>query len=307
MKRRSMAAVLSFLLTVSLPVPYAQGAGEALSAPAPTAAADSTTERPPVNESGIVFQGKVDIGGYGLYVTIRGERREGLPTVVFENGYGDSSGIWDAAAAELAKVTQVVSYDRANIGLSDAPSSTSYSALDAANRLNLLLKKTGVNGPLVLIGHSMGGLYIREYAYLYPTSVKGLIFVDASHEHMEDVLFPEYPVETRRSIVEDDLVTSGGREGHYYPDVDNTYRQIDQGRQTDFLRSVPITVLSGGNHGYPDTFIDGEARWAQLQRSLAALSNDSVHVTDRNSGHYLHTQNPSLVVASAVTMFGRIK
>ncbi|WP_426450804.1 alpha/beta fold hydrolase [Paenibacillus sp. S-38] len=306
MKRRSIAAALSFLLSVSLPVPYAQAAGGDAAATASPSEGDSTTDRP-VAESGTVFQGKVDIGGYGLHLTIRGERRTGTPTVVFENGYGDSSGIWDAAAAELAKVTQVVTYDRANIGLSDAPASASYSAQDAANRLNLLLKKAGVNGPLVFIGHSMGGLYIREYAYLYPASVKGLIFVDASHEHMEDVLFAEYPAETRRSIVEEDLAASGGREGHYDPDVYNTYSQIDQGRQTDFLRSLPITVLSGGNHGYPDVFVDGEARWAQLQRSLAALSNDSVHVTDSGSGHYLHTQNPSLVVTSAIAMFGRIK
>ncbi|MCZ8522308.1 MULTISPECIES: alpha/beta fold hydrolase [Paenibacillus] len=299
MKRSLVPAALSLILAAqlfSLPALAAESLPSSGGDEPATDAKNSPT-----------FQGKVDIGGYGLYISVRGARRANLPTVVFENGYGDASGIWDAAASELSKVTRVVTYDRAHIGASDAPPEASYSAMDAANRLHTLLERAGVSGPLVLVGHSMGGLYIRQYARLYPGSVKGLVFVDASHEHMEDVLFAEYDAQTRVEIVEDDLVTSGGLEGHYYPDVDNTYRQIDQGRQADFLRGLPITVLSGGNHGYPDVFTDGEARWAQLQRSLASLSNDSVHITDPGSGHYLHTENPGLVVSSVIALFSRTR
>jgi pimeloyl-ACP methyl ester carboxylesterase len=48
--------------------------------------------------------------------------------------------------------------------------------------LHLLLEKTGMRPPYVLVGHSYGGLLARVFAEQYPTEVAGMVLVDATHE-----------------------------------------------------------------------------------------------------------------------------
>ena len=45
--------------------------------------------------------------------------------------------------------------------------------------LHAVLKKAGVQPPYVLVGHSLGGLYMSLYARTYPEEVAGLILVDS--------------------------------------------------------------------------------------------------------------------------------
>ena len=47
--------------------------------------------------------------------------------------------------------------------------------------LHAVLKKADVQPPYVLVGHSLGGLYLSLYARTYPEEVAGLILVDSSH------------------------------------------------------------------------------------------------------------------------------
>jgi pimeloyl-ACP methyl ester carboxylesterase len=57
--------------------------------------------------------------------------------------------------------------------------------------LHALLQQAGVQGPIVLMGHSRAGLYIRAYNHLHPEQVKGLIFVDAGSPLNDDRMSPE--------------------------------------------------------------------------------------------------------------------
>src|SRR5262249_35094787 len=62
------------------------------------------------------------------------------------------------------------------------PGPTPRSMKQEAFELHLLLKKAGIKGPYVLVGHSLGGLVARIYAEQYPNEVAGVIFVDSTHE-----------------------------------------------------------------------------------------------------------------------------
>lgn len=254
------------------------------------------------------FVGLVDVGGYSLYVEVTGKRQKGSPTVILENGYGSTHDQWDAVVAELSKITQVVSYDRANVGQSEAPTTGGFTAKDAATRLNIMLKKVKVNGPIIIVAHSIGGLYAREYAHMYPTKVKGIVFVDSSHENMADVMFAEFPEEVKDMIMEGDLAYFNYVEGTL-ADTKQTNQQIEQTVEADSLRRIPITVLTGGNHGYPDTMPvspqELENRWNSLQVNIASLSNKSVHLVNAEHGHIMHITDPQFVVNAVKAHLGK--
>ena len=46
--------------------------------------------------------------------------------------------------------------------------------------LHAVLKKADVQPPYVLVGHSLGGLYLSLYARTYPEEVAGLVLLDST-------------------------------------------------------------------------------------------------------------------------------
>jgi pimeloyl-ACP methyl ester carboxylesterase len=120
----------------------------------------------------------VDIGGYHLHILCEGT---GSPTVIMESGLADPSMMWELVRPEIAKTTRVCVYDRAGLGWSD-PSPKPRTAENIVEELHTLLTKAEIAGPYVLVGHSIGGVYMRLYAQTYPNEVTGMVLIDSSHE-----------------------------------------------------------------------------------------------------------------------------
>ena len=123
----------------------------------------------------------VDAGGYRLAVTVRGRRpTPQTPTVVVVVGAGDCQTSWSAIADRLAEYTQVITYDRAGLGWSEAgppPTAERYVV-----ELQAVLHACLANGRYVLAGHSLGGLIARLHAQQHPDRLAGLVQVDATPE-----------------------------------------------------------------------------------------------------------------------------
>lgn len=120
----------------------------------------------------------VDVGGYDLHIFCQGE---GSPTVVVDAGNGDFSTGWALVQPEVAHFTRICTYDRAGYGWSD-PGPGPRTAQQLAEELHALLTNAGIEGPYVLVGHSLGGYTVRMFAGLYPNDVVGMVLVDAGHE-----------------------------------------------------------------------------------------------------------------------------
>ena len=274
---------------------------------------------------------RVDIGGQRLHLHCTGE---GDPTVLFEAGLNEFSVQWTLVQGEVAKFARACAYDRAGLGWSDAgPQPRSGTAI--VKELHALLDRLGVKRPLVLVGHSFGGLLARQYIHARPGEVIGLVLVDATHEDYLERIPQVRPLLARaadqfRSLawmeriglmaLSPESIPGRGLSGETLA----RYRAVlattgffeaaaaetsafeanlaaSRSNPLPALGDLPLAVLSRGRAdplpGLSET--DNrrfEDEWGKLQAELPKLSRRSRTVTATASGHDIHLTQPELVV-----------
>jgi pimeloyl-ACP methyl ester carboxylesterase len=122
---------------------------------------------------------RIDIGGRCLRVVRAGPAASEMPLVVCEHGAFGCAADWAVVQAKLAaKGLRSLAYDRAGLGHSDpGPEPRDGRAIN--DDLEALLAKLGEAGPILLVGHSMGGLMVRLFALERTHPIAGMVLVDA--------------------------------------------------------------------------------------------------------------------------------
>jgi pimeloyl-ACP methyl ester carboxylesterase len=120
----------------------------------------------------------VEVDGYRMHIHCVGE---GSPTIIMESGSGGFSVQHHALQNRLREDSRVCAYDRAGMGWSDARPETR-TAWQIARELHTLLNNAGIEPPYVLVGPSLGGLFVRAFAAEYPAETAGLVLLDPTHE-----------------------------------------------------------------------------------------------------------------------------
>ena len=105
----------------------------------------------------------------------------GPKTVLFDAGGSDWSVIWALVQPEVARHARACAYDRAGLGYSD-PAPGARTPVAIVEDMHALIEAAGLQRPLILVGHSLGGFNAKLYAALYPEDVAGLVLIDPSEE-----------------------------------------------------------------------------------------------------------------------------
>jgi pimeloyl-ACP methyl ester carboxylesterase len=249
-------------------------------------------------------------------------RGKGGPTVVLVSGLGNAADIWSVTPdpeneqptvfAEVASFTRVCAYDRPSTSTvtggpsRSTPGAQPTSAKAAAADLDAVLAASGEPGPYVLAGHSYGGPIIRLYASAHPPDVAGLVLVDALSEDLPNGLTP-----TQQDLFEEINTPPPDTDAEVL-DLQGTFQQL---RESPPVPQVPTIVLTADQPqltaevlaeaeasgeelpvGLDQEFAD--ALWASqlvAQEELAKMFPGAEHITNTNSTHYIHTEQPQLV------------
>ena len=123
----------------------------------------------------------IDAGGYRVRVYEMGTSG---PCVVIVPGAGDCAASWMPVVNQVARFARVISYDRAGLGGSE---DSLPATLDRyLTELHAVIAQACADGPLILAGHSLGGLIARVFTREHPGQVAGLVQVDATPEAITD-------------------------------------------------------------------------------------------------------------------------
>ncbi|MGC4940705.1 alpha/beta fold hydrolase [Kribbella sp. DT2] len=232
-----------------------------------------------------------DVGGYKLAAEITGD---GSPTVVFSSGSGDAGEAWDATIAALTVPTRLLTYARAGIGLSEArPDPRPRSFGDAADELRRLLEATGLPGPYVLVGHSIGAIVAQLFAARWPDKLAGLVLVDPGDVRLW------LEIETPKLLVAD-----GDRESHMSFDVKLGAEEAAESRRHLEIPSVVVSSRIGRwldsktpHLWEPFTLEALDERWQRYHGELAADLGGERRIA-QVGGHYVQNDEPELVAGA---------
>ncbi|WP_338456359.1 alpha/beta hydrolase [uncultured Alteromonas sp.] len=262
----------------------------------------------------------LDVGGYSLYVEDSGS---GKVNVIFDSGMGDDLSVWNKVANKVSKFSRVITYDRAGLGWSEeSPKKRDSKAI--IEELHSILEQKNLTGPIVLVGHSFGGVNMQLYALTYPEDIAALVLVDSAHEDQINRmprmgLFQKYvlkfgmlaaPFGLPRLYLSNTSPEERAKKSttkHQYTSLDEASYFPQSLNQLDTLNpnygGLPLVVIA---RNQPSSEIQNKNTkhyiWAGLQESLASRSTDSTLIFTGERQHSIHKVQPEIVIEAIQTL-----
>lgn len=213
--------------------------------------------------------------------------------VLFESGLGDDHTIWDneKIASQISDKSDILTYDRAGYGKSEkGPDPRNISQL--TSELEFAINQFSNGRKVILIGHSLGGFIIRDYAIKNPSKIAGMLFIDPSHETYN-----------RPSQTQEDLIASlvGIKNIGAKMEAKQLIEDAEYMATLPNLPDVPVIVLTSMKQDETNTNSDqayNKTRqdWYNGHELLKNGLTDFTHISTTNSGHYIMKEEPSLVL-----------
>jgi pimeloyl-ACP methyl ester carboxylesterase len=284
--------------------------------------------------AGLVFAQEkfVKANNINYYVYTKGfeKRQPNTPVLIFENGMGVGFGSWNLVLDQLSKVAPVFTYNRAGVEKSEKVFQMPTPKFVSEN-LKAILTELKIAPPYILVGHSMGGVYVRAFAGLYPNDVAGLAFVDPADfmetkESWKDIMraigVPDKRID---EMLDKRLYTTSQIDSARFGPWSEL--QVLTGlRKTDFaelhslpIPNVPIYFFIGGrfevprdqwskDYDHPAFFTERtNANILNWKKFIYSSSKGGSLIYLSNSGHYLHREDTAAFVANLKVMLESLK
>jgi len=286
---------------------------------------------------------RYDVGGRQLFLHRSGT---GGPVVVFLPGAGMFGLGYLNVQSKAAELTTSVLYDRGGTGWSDdIPLPRSAAAV--VEELRGLLLSAGLPGPYIFVAHSLGGLYARRYAQLFPDEVAGLLLLDPAHEDYEanqpeaarkaaeewkgkpmpeftaemlegfrpilDGMYAEWPAEIRAPLIARHLDPVKYKTGLL--EASNVDALSDEMRRGGATPTVPVIVYTAmGMDATQLAFSTPEVVQAQNQAKLVTnnayiktVPGAENRVLDDASHLMIHTRRPDAVMQGVRDLLAKVR
>jgi Serine aminopeptidase, S33 len=195
------------------------------------------------------------------------------PVVLADNGLGIPTAAWAGVRRQVRNV-RFCAFDRAGVGRSDVRACGCGTLERNVEDIQALIRAAGLQRPVILVGHSTGGLDALLYARKHPGDVNGLVLVDS----------PSETAPPPRTALDD---------GDTRVDFSSGLRDL---RRAGSLDNLPLLVLSHGRRTFSTN--KAERNWTRMQRELAGDSSNTLRIVALDSRHVIQDDQPALVAAA---------
>lgn len=263
----------------------------------------------------------LDHAAVRVYTAGLEDRKEGQPVIVFENGHGETINSWETIAEAVGQLGPVLMYDRPGTGGSE-PDQVIPTIEGHSKKLNQILNALHIDPPYLLVGHSLGGVYIRGFANQYPDDLAGLIFVDPADFTQK---LSDFEIPYREIGVGDAYIDSMMKAKFGQPAVIDSSKNIRVQQESELLRNlritdfralnekdlpaIPVHFIVGGRFSVPPEYrskdYDQESlfrartrHWVENWMNVVNKSPYGRLFYSSIAGHYVQNDDPDIVLLS---------
>ncbi|MCX6239709.1 MAG: alpha/beta hydrolase [Bacteroidia bacterium] len=283
-----------------------------------------------------------DVGGHKLHYYKKGKDS---PTVVFESAFDPVGHLeWYNLQQDISKFATTVSYDRAGLLLSERKKKQK-TGKAMAEELHVLLEKSGVSKPYILVGHSLGCTILRSFVSNYPQDVAGVIFIESQCPNEEDYMSKELYTLVNQGLPGGFLKFANAvglarlMFKDIFPDKEeyaylrtlmpallhkSAYGILEEQDQMPFLYKeaskitsfgdIPLYVLTATDSDRFDNMISDKKLKkelldvsAKMQKDLLKLSTNSEQILVTNSSHYINEDQPKIIITAVKNMISKTR
>ncbi|MEO1654209.1 MAG: alpha/beta hydrolase, partial [Bacteroidota bacterium] len=248
-------------------------------------------------------------------------RKKGQPLIVLQSGFATPLDHWDRIWEGTTQIGPVLAYDRPGIGKSEA-TDINPNLKNVADHLLKILDHLEQPPPYILVGHSLGGAYVRGFAHYYPEMLAGLIMIDPADftETQENKRLYYNVLGWDAQRIDQELATIDERwekrKNNMPPALVAEGMVLADLRKDDFkeirekpLPNIPVHILTGGRFDMPANMrsqeYDNEALFRSKMKHRVTRWTEVIQSVDKgmlfysgDAGHFVHVDDPELLLSS---------
>lgn len=257
----------------------------------------------------------IEINGKNMHLQAKGE---GENTIVLLSGLGTAAPVLDfePLANELSKENKVVVVELPGYGWSDKTEERR-TVENIVEEIRSALKKAKVEGPYILMPHSISGIYSMYFADQYPEEVKAVIGIDPTLPEVLDYFnetppeMPQYlkyiapsgiarmalaikpgnflPLAAKKTYTEENLTITKAMSGwngynkNVIEETNEIINNINKTKEIDLSADMPVLFFTPKEETVAE---DGKSKIAFYETQLT--DHPASKVIALSGHHYLH-------------------